>query len=428
MAMPDRPLMLDTPQALPPTATRKVHPGEQGRDTGGVPKFVRKRTDRRGRCGSASSLLLVAVAILLIGGLGAWFVLGSGSGEGPAGMVEPAAADGVTAEEPPPGMMREADLLAMEAAGPRTMGNLESRPAGGYEPFEKVFGDSGGTIIGEVRVEGAEYPEVFTILLEPSRIAEGREAAVTRTVTSEPGMRTFEIRDLPLASYRLSASAPGLATSKIEVELFRVADRPNQRGLDFLNVDLTLRPMAAVTGVVRTSNGDPASDLALYLTPFTPPGGDRVKPAEVNALTRLETRTTIAGTYRFEGVAPGPWMLHVGDPIKPLQPPTPVGMRSSEVAVDDLQLPPLATLDLIVLDHLARPCPSVKITGYLKGAGTGSFSAMTDSMGRLEVPHLKPGPWRLDAHDEQLDQKGRADLVLTHEGRADGLPDEIHIR
>ncbi|MEM8710488.1 MAG: hypothetical protein AAGG01_06015 [Planctomycetota bacterium] len=370
----------------------------------------------------------MAVAILLLGGLGAWFVLGSQPAADPAQMIQPATADGAAGKEPPPGMMRQADLVALEAAGPRTMGNLETRPAGGYEPFEKVFGDSGGTIIGEVRVEGAEYPEVFTILLEPSRIAEGREAAVTRTLTSEPGMRTFEIRDLPLASYRLSASAPGLATPKVEVQLFRVAERPNQRGLDFLNVDLTLRPMAAVTGVVRTSSGDAASDLALYLTPFTPPGGDRVQPAEVGALTRLETRTTIAGTYRFEGVAPGPWMLHIGDPIKPLQPPTPVGMRSKDVQVNDLDLPPLATLDLIVLDHLARPCPDVKITGYLKGAGTGSFSAKTDSVGRLEVPYLQPGPWRIDAHDEQLDQKGRADFLLTHEGKASGLPDEIHIR
>lgn len=417
----------------------------------GAAEAARQGTGTASRRGSASSLFLGALAILVAVGAAAWFLQGTGNEQSPTEAVQPeVTSDAETRPEPPPGMMRESDLLAMEANGPRTMGGIETRPSGGYEPFEKVFGDPGGTIVGEIRVQGTDFPESWTVTIEPSLAAEGRDKAITRTFESEPGMRTFELRDLPLAAYRISARAPGMATSKIEVALYRVAERPGQRGLDFVNLDLTLRPMALVEGFIRQLSGDAANDLAVYLVPYQVPGqasapisaptgapatagttaGNTAEsPSGGNVITsRLETRTNSAGSFTFEQVPAGPWMLHVGDPVRSLIAPTPVGVQSQDLRVDDLTLPALASLDLVIMDYIGRPCPDVTVTGYLKGAGRGSFKITTDSVGEVHLRYLTPGPWRVEAKDNLIEQKGRADLVLTPEGPAHGRIEEIIMR
>ncbi|WP_145201663.1 hypothetical protein [Planctomycetes bacterium Poly30] len=405
-------------------------------------KFARQVTGRQPDRGSASPLLLASLAILLAAGVAAWFLMGPERSPSPAQTVQPEASADAGADDrpkPPPGMMRESDLIALEAKGPRTVGGIETRPAGGYESFEKVFGAPGGTVTGEIRVAGAEYPEAWTVTIEPSLVAEGRAEAITKTFVSEPGMRTFELRDLPLAAYRLSASAPGLTTSKVEVALYQVAERPGQRGLDYVTVDLTLRPMARVEGFVRQPSGEPASDLAVYLVPYVVPGADAGTPDVLGeaggneaggtaAAGSIETKCNSAGSYAFENVPPGPWMLHVGDAINPLASPIPVGVQTADQRVDDVVLPPLATLELVVLDHLARPCPDVILTGYLRGKGAGHFKVTTDATGRIKVPYLTPGPWRIDAEDPLMNQKGRGDYSLTPEGPADGRIRELHIR
>lgn len=333
--------------------------------------------------------------------------------------------------EPPPGMIAESELLAMEARGPRTIGGIETRPAGGYEPFTKAFGDMGGTIVGEIRVEGAPYPETWTVTLEPSLAADGRDEAITTSFQAEPGMRTFELRDLPLAAYRLGATAPGLAAPKIEVALYRVEGQPSLRGLDFVNVDLTLRPMARVEGFIRQSNGDAADDLPLFLTPYKVPGAVASK-AELDTAggpsERYETRTNGAGSFSFEQVPPGPWLVQVGSPAAPFVAPIPIAVDTTDQRIDDIELPELAVLELIVLDHLARPCPGVKVNGYLRGQGSGSFRAVTDGVGVLRLRYLTPGPWRVQVDDTEFDQEGTGDFVLKPGGRSDGRMEEIQVR
>ena len=329
-------------------------------------------------------------------------------------------------------MIAESEVLALEANGPRTVGGIQPRPIGGYEEFTKAFGDIGGTIVGEIQVEGAEYPETWTVTLEPSRAAEGREAAIEKSFTAEPGMRTFELRDLPLAAYRLSASAPGLATKKVEVALYRIEGRPALRGLDFVSVNLTLRPMARVEGFVRQSTGDAADDLTVYLTPFKVPGTAEPSKAELdvsgNLTIQYKTRTNASGSYSFEAIPSGPWLLMMGDPLNPLVPGIPVVMDQSDQRLEDVTLPPLAELELVVLDHLARPCPDVDVTGYLREAGSGSLRTKTDGVGIARVRYLTPGPWRIHVDDSEFDQTGQGDFVLRPGGRTDGRMEEIQVR
>ena len=109
-------------------------------------------------------------------------------------------------------------------------------------------------------------------------------------------------------------------------------------------------------------------------------------------------------------------------------PPIPVAVGTTNQRIDDLSLPLLAELELLVLDELARPCPRVNISGYLRGAGSGTFQAVTDDVGEVHLRYLTPGPWRVDADDPQLQQKGRADLVLKPGDRSDGRVEQIQIR
>ena len=54
--------------------------------------------------------------------------------------------------------------------------------------------------------------------------------------------------------------------------------------------------------------------------------------------------------------------------------PLPVTVGLTSVAVDEVQLPPLATLEIEATDAYGRPYPGVEMVGYLRGSGTGSYS------------------------------------------------------
>ena len=401
-----------------------------------MPKHSRciQRTESAGPLNRANwaqrgSGRLIVVLLLVAMGFAGWLALGPKAPMAAPEALEPAAA---APTEPAPGMSAESEVLALEANGPRTVGGIEPRPIGGHEKFTKAFGDTGGTIVGEIRVEGADYPETWTVTLEPSLAAEGREEAIEKSFTAEPGMRTFELRDLPMAAYRLSATAPGLTTKKVEVALYRIEGRPTLRGLDFVSVDLTLRPMARVEGFVRQSTGDAADDLTVFLTPLRVPGTAKVSKAELddsgNVTIQYKTRTNASGSYSFVAIPPGPWLLLMGDPLNPLVPGIPVVVDKSDQRLQDVELPPLAELELVVLDHLARPCPGVDVTGYLREAGSGSLRTKTDGVGIARVRYLTPGPWRVNVDDTEFDQSGQGDFVLRPGGRTDGRMEEIQVR
>ena len=359
-----------------------------------------------------TALLWVAVlaALALIG----WMALSGRGGRPPAdvGAAQVGRPAGPGSPEEVPGT---GGPLEEPAPGPRAMGSIEARAAGQDGGYTRVF-DGVGIIAGQVRMEDGSAPPRWTLHLEPSLVTRGRGEAVTRTVEAAPAEETFEVRDLPMGAYRVFATAPGHRSSAVEVALYKLEGLEHLPGMNYVNLTITLRAMANVDGIVRRANGDPADELAVHLLPHaTAAPGDRIS-----------ARTDLAGVYRFDAVPEGNWMLCVGDPAAPLASPRPIKVGSRALELDDVLLPALATLELIVVDEAARPFPDVDVVGYLRGAGRGSIRGRTGPQGRFRADYLQPGPWRIEATYATLGYSGKRDWVLEATGVA--IEKELIIR
>lgn len=347
---------------------------------------------------------LLWVAALAALALVSWMALSSRGSMPPpdAGTAPQGRAGGPERPEEVPG---PGGPLDEPAPGPRTLGSIEARPAGLDGGYTRVF-DGVGTIAGQVRMADGSAPPRWTLHLEPSLVTRGRGVAVTRTVEAAPAEETFEVRDLPMGAYRVFATAPGFRSSAVEVALYKLEGLEHLPGMNYVNLTVTLRAMASVDGIVRRANGDPADGLPVHLLP-------RVSAAPGD---RISVTTDLAGVYRFDAVPEGRWLLCVGDPAAPLVAPRPVEVDIRPLELDDVQLPDLATLELMVLDEAARPFPDVDVVGYLRGTGRGSIRGRTGPQGRLRADYLQPGPWRIEATYATLGYTGKRDWVLEATG------------
>ena len=119
-------------------------------------------------------------------------------------------------------------------------------------------------------------------------------------------------------------------------------------------------------------------------------------------------------------------MLQEVDAVRPLVGSIPVVVGLKPIRLDEIVLPPLATLELLVVDEYGRPFPDVELVGYLRGTGSGSFRVQSDAVGRASIRYLAPGPWRVEAKYEPEGQTGKVDIALTVNDSE--TVHEVHIR
>ena len=360
--------------------------------------------------GAALLWIAVLAALALIG----WMALSS-RGETPPAEAGTAPRGRSAGPESPEDASGPGGPLEDPAPGPRTLGSIEIRPSGGDGGYTRVF-DGVGTIAGQVRMEDGSAPPRWTLHVEPSLVTRGRSQAVARPVGAAPAEETFEVRDLPMGAYRVFATAPGHRSSAVEVALYKLEGLEHLPGMNYVNLTVTLRVMASVDGIVRRASGDPADGLPVHLLPRASAApGDRISAV-----------TDLAGVYRFDAVPEGNWLLCVGDHAAPLVSPRPVQVDTRPLELDEVQLPALAALELLVVDEAARPFPDVDVVGYLRGAGRGSIRGRTGPQGRLRADYLQPGPWRIEATYATLGYTGKRDWVLEATGMA--IEKELIIR
>ncbi|MEM7516252.1 MAG: carboxypeptidase-like regulatory domain-containing protein, partial [Planctomycetota bacterium] len=222
-----------------------------------------------------------------MGGLGFWFAGGLPETTTKARALEPDRPSTVSADpsdlEPTPNVARMRDLgdpTVREAAEPTT-------PASTSRPKELVRDFNGrGSLAGRASVQaGLDFPKRWTLHLEPSQSLSlaGRERAVTRDILVEAG-EEFEVKDLPLGGYSVSARAPGLNGIPVDVALFKRQEHAY--------VMLRMTPAGFLDGGVVDSEGVPVEDLLVLLE-------------RAEDLTRSETRTDAAGNYIFQDVLDG---------------------------------------------------------------------------------------------------------------------------
>ncbi|HED64869.1 MAG TPA: carboxypeptidase regulatory-like domain-containing protein [Planctomycetes bacterium] len=152
-------------------------------------------------------------------------------------------------------------------------------------------------------------------------------------------------------------------------------------------MNLRMVRAGTVDGRLLDADGSPAEGVVVTLTHLP----DRE--------TR-EVKTDELGVYLFDPVLDGAWELGVGPIQNPiLDSPRTLRVQSPGTSVPDIELPPLAALDLTYFDgDDERLLPEVLVTG--SGLRGGAFEARTDSYGNIHVSHLPPGRWRVRASVE----------------------------
>lgn len=253
------------------------------------------------------------------------------------------------------------------------------------------FSGAAGELRGHVEVQGDQpFPRRWTLVLRPSTTLIGRELAVTRRIDVEDGRQDFVVSDLPLAGYDVLAEAEGMNGLAQPV----LIDRRNSTPF----VNLRLAPAGFVEGVVKDHEGLPAEGLTLTL--LTEPDGPAV-----------EATTDALGRYRFERVLDGPHQLVVGPVASPIVPERKeLRFRAPSMILPDIELPPLATLELEILDLAHRSLPDVTIRG--SGTNGGAFEGTTDAYGRYVARFLPPGRYRIRLEREGYEPR-RVAIEIT---------------
>ncbi len=245
-----------------------------------------------------------------------------------------------------------------------------------------------GEIRGHVETEGDVFPEQWRLVLSPSTSLVGRELAEERVIEFSGGVQDFAVSDLPLGGYDVKAESDGMNGLAQPILL----DRRNWSPF----VNLRLVPAGFLEGNVVDAEGIPAEGVGVALVPL-PEGEPRI------------AHTDSLGNYRFTQVLDGSYLLFLGSRDYPLvREPQRIAFRAPALTVPRLELPPLSTLELTVVDEAEESLPGVRIEASSPSGGT--FEGETDASGRLAVRHLPAGRYRI-----KLEHEGHASRRVTVE-------------
>ncbi len=259
----------------------------------------------------------------------------------------------------PPGDSRQTTLLL---------------PVPGAKPSDVAAAfDGRGILRGHVQVRDAEYPMNWTLVIRPSRTLIGREHAVEKRVEFTQGERDFQVEDLPFAGYDVEVQASGLNGRALPVLLRKGNEAP------FLN--LILVPAGFLEGAITDELGAPQEGVPLTLI-GVPEGAQRT------------AKTDYTGLFRFDDVLDGAYELIVGLPEAPLvKKRTSIVFRAPSMSLPNIELPPLAGLDLRMADDLNRSIEGVVVRG--SGNNGGTFTKTSDFDGWVRIRHIPEGRLRL---------------------------------
>ncbi len=349
----------------------------------------------RSRQGSALWVLLLLV--LVIAGLFAWTRVSESDSQ--SGMTQDANA-GPNLGKPTP----TADLAPLPEDTLTPSSRVEVGPLP-YRRMKKIF-DGHGQISGELFPnETAPMPEVWTLVIEPSEFALGRESATRRELELSGRQTTFEVRDLPMGSYRVYARAEGQASLPIEISLFKI-DGPGHQVKDHSHVMLRLEPLSRLQVTLRNEDFSPALDLPLVLE-------------SKNTRKRWLGKTDAAGLFTFENLPTGVFTLFVGFTDQPLVPPATIQVDRDKQISWEGTLPTTHQITLRVIDKNAQPLPGAIVRGH----GGAPIDEVTDFMGEVTLRYLPKGTYRLRVEHTATERNGHTTFVIpAPEGQPNPLP------
>ena len=268
-----------------------------------------------------------------------------------------------------------------------------------YREMPRSF-DGQGEISGEVfPAPGEPFPAAWTLRIRPSQFATGREQAISKDLEFDGAQTTFEVRDLPMASYSIQVTAEGQASRPVEVSLFRIEGGAPGASKQRSHIMLRFEPLSEVQVELVDALGQPAEGLPLVL--------------EAQATReRWEGRTDARGHARLQGIPEGLFRLVVGSPQAPhIEAPT-IKVLRTEPSRWSGTLPPTQTVTVRVIDDTERVLPDAVVRGH----GPVPVEVRTDQNGEAVLRYLPFGRYQLRGEHAASETGGRQTMVIPLAG------------
>lgn len=259
---------------------------------------------------------------------------------------------------------------------------------------------------------------------------------------------------LLLAGLALGLAAVLVLRSPVAREASPVQAQPRAPARETLSAHEPLAPpdRRAVPAAAETTPQDApgSADSASAVAPPTPPRTGPAAPerertsvdgrlcdasgaGQVGVALRLRERETgtehttesgADGLFAFPGVGTGPAALTPGGGEEPFLPPIDVTAQAPRTLLEDIVLPSLGTLEILVQDASGGAVEGAAVECL--GSERGAARATTDAEGRVRFPGLPAGEARAFARHPTL---GRANLALAFDpGRAERFEIRLHSR
>lgn len=258
------------------------------------------------------------------------------------------------------------------------------------QPLEAAAGSpQAGLLRGTVATPpGVPFPERWTLVVEPVEALEGSERAVRRELELDGTEREFDLRDLPLGGYAVSASAPGMSTRTTHVLLVKGSARRVMH--------MVMTPAGFIDGSLVEDGGAPAEGLTVTL---------------VNMATgeRRSTESDPAGLYLFEGVTDGRYTISFGDPVAPLLEAEELSFKAPSLRFPRRTIPHTCTVRFRVVDEFMNPLAGAAVRGF--GNAGGPIDLFSDEAGVAVAVALPAGRYRVSA-DHESGRRGKATFEL----------------
>ncbi|HEX8617741.1 MAG TPA: carboxypeptidase regulatory-like domain-containing protein, partial [Thermoanaerobaculia bacterium] len=205
------------------------------------------------------------------------------------------------------------------------------------------------------------------------------------TMMAPPQMREFNddggaftLENVPAGAMSLVASAPGYASTRLNVTV--------EEGKTLSDVVLQLDAGVRLTGRVTGPNGSPLSDVSVRILP-SPSGAFSMRGAEASAVTDSN------GEYSLEALPVGEEAVsftHANYVSARKQ----VTLKGRETRLD-VQLSSGVRVSGVVVTEAGAPVADARVQAF--GAGSRGESVLTNANGAFEIDSLPPGRFRFSA-------------------------------
>ncbi|HEV7768545.1 MAG TPA: carboxypeptidase regulatory-like domain-containing protein, partial [Thermoanaerobaculia bacterium] len=263
----------------------------------------------------------------------------------------------------------------------------------------------GGRVSGRVIEKGSGKPITsFQAGISTSRQGGGMAMMMPpqlRSFTSDDG--SFTLESVPVGANVLVASAPGYASSRLNVTI--------EAGREMEGLELQLDAGVKLVGRVTGSNGSPLSDVDVRVLPsatggFAMTGMDRTATTDAN------------GEYVIEAIEAGEENVSFQH-AKHATVRKPVTLKGRETRLD-VQLASGGRVTGSVVTEAGAPVADAQVEAY---SPSGSESARTNASGTFEFDSVSPGRYRFSAN-----KTGYAEGTIDDVDVSSGTPVRIVLK